>query len=125
MNLSSFIIPYIDLICKAIFLVFQRLFQELLPDACSGAELAQNRLEFGFNWHEAGLEKWKKFLYNNVIELELRKSRNNISRNLQSLLKKERPFRKPFLRSPYAHQAFMSPLKVAETQIPDSNAASM
>lgn len=96
-RIHAFIIPYMDLICKAIFLVFQRLFQELLPDVCPGAKLAQNCPGFGVNWHEKGLENWKKFLYNNVIELESRKSRNNISRNLQSLLKKERPFRKLFL----------------------------
>lgn len=102
-----------DLICKAIFSVFRRLFQELLPDVCAGIKLAQNWRGFGVNWHETGLEKWKNFLYNNVIELEFWKSRNNISRNLQSLLKKERPFREPFF-GPYAHQALMTPLKIAE-----------
>lgn len=38
-----------DLICKAIFSVFRRLFQELLPDVCPGIKLARN-------WHKIGMD---------------------------------------------------------------------
>jgi len=77
-------------------------------------KLAQNRHGFGVNWHGAGIAKWKILLYNNVIELEPRKCQDNISQNLQSLLKRERPFQTPFFRKPCAHRAFMTPLKIAE-----------